>query len=135
MARSINRQVLLGNLGSDPECTAVPPGKWVSKMKVATSSFGKKDPQTGEREEYTDWHNVVAFDHLAKYAGEYLKKGDRVYIEGRTQTRKYTGSDGVERYFTEVVATEILGLTYQRSQEGHRAPPAAATDRDDDIPF
>ena len=102
---SVNKVILLGNLGRDPETRYTTGGSAVTNLNIATSEQWKD--KNGEKQERTEWHRVVLFDRLAEIAGEYLKKGRSVYIEGRLQTRKYTDKDGVEKYSTEVVADRM----------------------------
>jgi single-strand DNA-binding protein len=159
---SVNKVILIGNLGRDPEVRYTPSGSAVCNVSVATTR-NWKNKDSGERQEETEWHRVVFFDRLAEIAGEYLKKGRPVYVEGRLKTRKWTDKDGVEKYTTEIFATEmqLLGSregagggddSYSRDSEGGgssrpaaapRAPaprPAAKSssgidEMDDDIPF
>lgn len=109
MARGVNKVILIGNLGRDPEVRATAGGVTVTNLRVATSEAWN-DKATGERKEATEWHSVVLFGRLAEVAGEYLAKGRRVYIEGRLQTRKWQDKDGADRYSTEVVASEMQML-------------------------
>ncbi len=109
MARGVNKVILIGNLGRDPEVRYMPSGSAVTNVAVATSETWK-DKQSGERQERTEWHNVVFFNRLAEIAGEYLKKGSKVYIEGSLRTRKWQAKDGSDRYSTEVVANEMQML-------------------------
>jgi len=102
MARGINKVILVGNLGNDPDVRYTAGGSAVANLSVATSESWK-DRQSGERQERTEWHRVVIFGKLAEVAGQYLKKGARVYLEGKLQTRKWQGQDGQDRYTTEVV--------------------------------
>ena len=111
---SVNKVILIGNLGKDPEIRYAPSGSAICNITVATSRVSK-DKTSGEKLEQTEWHRVVMFDRLAEIAGEYLKKGKSVYIEGRLQTRKWTDKEGVERYSTEIVANE---MTMLGSREG-----------------
>lgn len=157
MARGINKVILVGNLGQDPETRAMPSGKPVTNVRVATSDSWR-DKQTGEQKEQTEWHSVVFFDRLAEIAAEYLRKGSQVYIEGRIRTRKWQDKSGNDRYTTEIIANEMQMLGGRGGQQGgagggggtraERAPaedfaPAAtatATAKsddalDDDIPF
>jgi len=109
MAGSVNKVILIGNLGRDPEVRFSQAGAKIVNLSVATSESWK-DKQTGERKEKTEWHRVVIFnDHLADIAEQYLRKGSKVYIEGSLQTRKWTGNDGQERYSTEVVLQRYRG--------------------------
>ncbi len=109
MARGVNKVILIGNLGKDPEVRYSPSGAAVAKVTIATSDSWK-DKQTGELQERTEWHNVVFFSRLAEIVGEYLRKGSKVYIEGRLQTSKWQGQDGNDRYTTEIVANEMQML-------------------------
>ena len=106
---SVNKVILIGNLGKDPEIRYAPSGSAICNITLATSRVSK-DKSSGERQEQTEWHRVVMFDRLAEIAGEFLKKGKSVYIEGRLQTRKWTDKEGVERYSTEIVANEMTML-------------------------
>ena len=106
---SVNKVILIGNLGKDPEIRYAPSGSAICNVTIATSRVSK-DKTSGERQEQTEWHRVVMFDRLAEIAGEYLKKGKSVYVEGRLQTRKWTDKEGVERYSTEIVAQEMTML-------------------------
>jgi single-strand DNA-binding protein len=103
---SVNKVILVGNLGRDPETRVFPDGGTICNVTIATSRQWK-DKTSGEKQEETEWHRVVFRDRLAEIAGEYLRKGRSVYVEGRLKTRKYTDKDGVEKYATEVVATEM----------------------------
>jgi single-strand DNA-binding protein len=110
MAKSVNKVILVGNLGKDPEVKFTPQGTAVAKITVATSS-SYKDKQSGEWKETTEWHNVVLWQRTAEIAGEYLKKGSKVYIEGRLQTRSWDDkTSGQKKYMTEVVANELVLL-------------------------
>jgi single-strand DNA-binding protein len=159
---SVNKVILIGNLGRDPEVRYAPSGAAICNVTIATSRVSK-DKTSGERQEQTEWHRVVFFDRLAEIAGEYLKKGKSVYVEGRLQTRKWTDKEGVERYSTEIIGNEMTMLGGRegggggggddemgapRSAPARSAPPprAPATkpaaksatgfdDMDDDIPF
>jgi single-strand DNA-binding protein len=155
MARGVNKVILVGNLGRDPEVRYAPNGQAVANVTLATSESWK-DKNTGEKQERTEWHRVVFFGRLAEIAGEYLKKGAQVYVEGRLQTRKWQDKDGADRYTTEIVANEMQMLgsragagvpseSFNQDQSyGEGAPagkPAArqpakvAEGFDDDIPF
>lgn len=150
MARGINKVILIGNLGKDPETRYMPSGGAVTNITVATSESWK-DKQTGEQQERTEWHRVVFFNRLAEIAGEYLKKGSKVYIEGSLRTRKWQGQDGQDRYTTEIVANEMQMLgsrggggstdfssrpaASQPSQQNAPQPAGPAGDFEDDIPF
>ncbi len=109
MARGINKVILIGNLGQDPDVKYMPNGGAVANVTVATSDSWK-DKNTGEMQERTEWHRVVFFRRLAEIAGEYLKKGSKVYIEGRLQTRKWQDQGGNDRYTTEIIANEMQML-------------------------
>jgi single-strand DNA-binding protein len=106
MARGINKVILVGNLGADPETRYMPSGSAVTNLSVATSESWK-DKQTGEQTERTEWHKVVMFDRLAEVAAEYLRKGSQVYIEGKLQTRKWQDRDGNDRWTTEIRAAVV----------------------------
>jgi single-strand DNA-binding protein len=149
-SRGINKVILIGNLGKDPETRYMPSGGAVTNITVATSETWK-DKQSGEQQERTEWHRVVFFNRLAEIAGEYLKKGSKVYIEGSLRTRKWQGNDGQDRYTTEIVANEMQMLDSRGggSAEYSQSAPAArsnqpagssqqqapAGDFEDDIPF
>ena len=109
MARGINKVILVGNLGQDPETKAMPSGTTVCNIRIATSESWK-DKQSGEMKEQTEWHSVAMFGRLAEIAGEYLHKGSQVYIEGRLRTRKWQDKQGNDRYTTEVIANEMQML-------------------------
>ena len=109
MARGINKVIIIGNLGADPETRAMPSGTTVANLRVATSESWR-DKQTGEQQERTEWHRVALFGRLAEIAGEYLRKGSQVYIEGSLRTRKWQDKQGNERYSTEIVGSELQML-------------------------
>src|SRR5690625_4368554 len=109
MARGINKVILIGNLGQEPEILFMPSGGAGTNVSVATSESWK-DKQTGQPQERTEWHRVVFFNRLAEIAGEYLKKGSKVYVEGSLRTRKWQGQDGQDRYTTEIIANEMQML-------------------------
>ncbi|WP_271270258.1 single-stranded DNA-binding protein [Aliamphritea hakodatensis] len=155
MARGINKVILIGNLGNDPDTKYMPSGNAVTNITVATSDTWK-DKQTGQPVERTEWHRVVFFNRLAEIAGEYLRKGSKVYIEGSLRTRKWQDQSGQDRYTTEIVANELQMLDGrteqsnsqgpypeaqpQRYQQQQAAPaPSAAplppVEFDDDVPF
>ena len=147
MARGVNKVILIGNLGKDPETRFMPSGGAVTNITLATSESWK-DKQSGQMQERTEWHRVVFFNKLAEIAGEYLKKGSKVYIEGSLRTRKWQGQDGQDRYTTEIVADQMQmldsrgdggsmgGGNYERAEQGgYGNAPAPAADFDDDIPF
>jgi single-strand DNA-binding protein len=148
MARGVNKVIIVGNLGSDPDTKFMPSGSALTNLSVATTDSWK-DKQSGEKVEKTEWHRVVMFDRLAEIAGEYLRKGSQVYIEGQLQTRKWQDKDGNDRYSTEIRARDMQMLGSRGGEAsgggfqgggGQRAPQAAAAARpepefDDDIPF
>jgi len=160
MARGINKVILIGNLGADPETRAMPSGTTVANLRVATSESWR-DKQTGEQQERTEWHRVALFGRLAEVAGEYLRKGSQVYIEGSLRTRKWQDKQGNERYSTEIVGNDLQMLGGRgggtaagvggaaaepaaRSSAGAAAAPSYAEESaggsrseefDDDIPF
>ena len=109
MARGINKVILVGNLGADPETRYTASGAAITNITIATSESWR-DKQTGENQERTEWHRVVFFNRLAEIAGEYLRKGRQVYVEGSLRTRKWQGQDGQDRYTTEIVASETQML-------------------------
>ncbi len=106
---SVNKVILIGNLGADPEVRAMPNGESVANIRLATTETWK-DKNSGERRESTEWHRVIFYRRLAEIAGQYLRKGSQVYIEGRIRTRKWQDKDGQERYTTEIEATEMKML-------------------------
>ena len=114
---SVNKVIIVGNLGKDPEVRYLPNGAAVCNIAVATSRQWK-DKTSGDKQEETEWHRITFFDRLAEIAGEYLKKGRSVYVEGRLKTRKYTDKDGVEKYATDIVATEMQLLGGRESGGG-----------------
>jgi single-strand DNA-binding protein len=126
MARGINKAILIGNLGRDPQTRYTADGRAVANFSIATSESWR-DKQTGELQERTEWHNIVCFARLGEIAGEYLKKGSKVYIEGRIQTRKWQDQNGQDRYTTEIVASDMQMLD-SRGGGGfdQDAPPRAA---------
>jgi single-strand DNA-binding protein len=124
MARGINKVILVGNLGADPESRTTPGGLTVTNFNLATSDR-RKDKQSGDWVEETEWHRIVMFDRLAETAREYLRKGSQVYIEGRIQTRKWQDKEGNDRYTTEIIAREMQML-------GGRPGGSAPMNRDDD---
>lgn len=109
MARGINKVILIGNIGQDPEVKYMPSGGAVTNVSLATSETWK-DKNTGQPQERTEWHRVVFFNRLGEIAGEYLKKGSKVYVEGSLRTRKWQAQDGTDRYTTEIVASEMQML-------------------------
>lgn len=124
MARGINKVILVGNLGADPETRYTASGSAVANIRVATSESWR-DKQTGENQERTEWHRVVFFSRLAEIAGEYLRKGSQVYIEGSLRTRKWQDQSGQDRYTTEIVANEMQMLG-SRGGESFDRPAAGA---------
>lgn len=117
MARGINKVILIGNLGQDPEVKYMPSGNAVTNLTLATSDTWK-DKQTGQPQERTEWHRVVFFNRLAEIAGEYLRKGSKVYIEGALRTRKWQDQSGQDRYTTEIVASEMQMLDGRGGEGG-----------------
>lgn len=109
MSRGVNRVIIIGNLGNDPEVRYMPTGGAVANITVATSESWT-DKQTNEKKEHTEWHRVVFHGRLAEVAGEYLRKGSKVYLEGKLKTRKWQDQQGVERYTTEIIANEMQML-------------------------
>ena len=109
MVRGVNRVIIIGNLGADPEVRYMPQGGAVANLSIATSET-YKDKATGQPKEVTEWHRVVIYQRLAEIAGEYLRKGSKVYIEGKLKTRKWQDQQGIERYTTEIVANELQML-------------------------
>lgn len=109
MARGVNKCILIGHLGDDPEIKYMPSGGAVANISIATTESWK-DKNTGEKVEKTEWHRVTFYQRLAEIVGEYLKKGSQVYIEGRLQTRKWQAKDGTDRYTTEIIASEMQML-------------------------
>jgi len=162
---SVNKVIIVGNLGRDPEIRYMPSGDAIANIAVATS-YKSKDRNTGEQKELTEWHRISFFGRLAEIVGQYLKKGSSVYVEGRLQTRKYTDKDGVEKYATDIIAEQMQMLGGRQGMGGdggmddgggYDAPPsrpaprpqaapapaprpapkpaANFSDMDDDIPF
>ncbi len=123
--RSVNKVVLIGNLGKEPEIRYLANGNAVANLTLATTESWK-DKQTGERQEKTEWHNLTVFNRLAELCGEYLKKGKKVYVEGKLQTRKWQGQDGQDRYSTDIVVSEIQLLDKSDNPQGQYQPPAQA---------
>ena len=127
MARGINKVILVGNLGGDPEVRYTAGGSAVANINIATSDQWT-DKQTGQKNERTEWHRVVMFNRLGEIAGEYLRKGSKVYIEGRLQTRKWQDQNGQDRWTTEIVANEMQMLSGRGDSGGasdfNQAPPA-----------
>ena len=149
MARGINKVILIGNLGADPEVRYTQGGSAIANIRIATSESWK-DRESGEMQERTEWHRVVFFSRLAEIVAEYLKKGSQIYIEGRLQTRKWQDKDGQDRYSTEIVANEMQMLggrgggtaNFDARPSGEASQTSSGTatkppvdDFDDDIPF
>ena len=156
MARGINKVILVGHLGADPESRAMPSGRNVTNLRLATSESWK-DKQSGEQKERTEWHGIVLYDRLGEVASEYLRKGSQVYIEGRLQTRKWQDKEGKDRYTTEIIANDMqmlggrsgagggggaqAGGSSEPRERSSAPEPAAAgagagpSDFDDDVPF
>jgi single-strand DNA-binding protein len=139
--KSLNKVLLIGNLGKDPELRYTPGGQAVATFSLATSdSWKDKD---GNQQERTEWHNIVAWQRLAEICGEYLKKGKKIYLEGRIQTRNYEDKEGVKRYFTEIIADELIMLDGRPggAESGAPQPPPPPiggepkSDKPDDLPF
>ena len=135
----VNKAILIGNLGADPEVRYTQNGTAVANFRIATTETWKKD---GEKEEQTEWHRIVTFARLAEICGEYLSKGSKVYIEGRIQTRKWEDRDGNPRYTTEIVARDMKMLSSRGASEGgqtggHQEEPPLADvpPMEDDVPF
>ena len=128
MARGVNKVILVGNLGKDPETRYMPSGSAVTNLTLATSESWK-DKQTGDQQERTEWHKIAMFGRLAEIAAEYLRKGSQVYIEGKLRTRKWQDKEGKDRYTTEIVADEMQMLGSKGGGAGAGAgAPAAARD-------
>jgi single-strand DNA-binding protein len=134
----VNKVILIGNLGADPEIRYTQNGVAVANLRLATTEVWKKE---GEKEEITEWHRVVAFARLAEICGEYLSKGSKVYIEGRIQTRKWEDRDGNPRYTTEIVAREMKMLSPKGADQGQstykdeQPPLPDEPPMEDDVPF
>ena len=140
----VNKVIVVGRLGSDPDTRYMPSGSAVTNVSVATSESWK-DKETGEKQEKTEWHRVVFFNRLAEIASEYLKKGSQIYVEGRLQTRKWEDKEGNEKWTTEIVANQMqmLGERMSSGPSSNDRAPAQNTNKndfanddfDDDIPF
>ena len=128
MARGVNKVILLGNLGADPETRYTASGSAVTNIRMATTDSWR-DKQSGERQERTEWHRVVFFGRLAEIAAEYLRKGSQCYVEGQIRTNKWQGQDGQDRYSTEIIAAEMQ-LLGGRGSGGGGAPPARRREED-----
>jgi single-strand DNA-binding protein len=152
-SRGVNKVILLGNLGSDPEVRYTPQGSAVANISLATSETWR-DKQSGELQERTEWHRVVFFNRLAEIVGEYIRKGAKIYVEGTLRTRKWQDKNGIERYTTEIIANEMHilegrhnnnGVQHDKlpptttqetmAQETHNIPTGDIAITDDDIPF
>jgi single-strand DNA-binding protein len=153
MARGVNKVILIGNLGADPEVRYMPSGGAVANLRIATSEVWK-DKQTGENQERTEWHTVAYFNRLAEIAGEYLRKGSKIYVEGSLRTRKWQDKNGQDRYTTEIIGNELQMLDSKGASanvptsnadsskssdagtpEYQTSSRSNASDLDDDIPF
>ncbi|HBS25801.1 MAG TPA: single-stranded DNA-binding protein [Gammaproteobacteria bacterium] len=157
MSRDLNKVMIIGNLGNDPDMRYTPDGTAVANLSIATSESWK-DKNTGQQQEKTEWHRIVAFRRLAEIMDEYLRKGSKVYVEGKLQTRKWTDQQGQDRFTTEILADQMQMLnSRQNSQDEYpqqnqprqsntqhpqnsasqssRQSPAPTMDFDDDIPF
>jgi single-strand DNA-binding protein len=148
MARGVNKVILIGNLGQDPEVKYMPSGSAVANLSLATSESWK-DKSTGEQVEKTEWHRLVFFNRLAEIAGEYLHKGSKIYAEGRLQTRKWQDRDGNDKYTTEIRVDQMQMLDSRSGPGASVSAPSQSRDRssaqpqpvttepefDDDIPF
>lgn len=148
MARGVNKVIIVGNLGQEPDTRYMPSGSAVTNISVATNE-SYKDKNSGEQVDRTEWHRVAFFNRLAEIAGEYLHKGSQVYVEGRLRTRKWQDKDGHDRYTTEIIADQMQMLggrggspdAPSQSQGGFQpkrqasAAPAPEPEFDDDIPF
>ncbi len=150
MARGVNKAIIVGNVGSDPEVRYMPSGSAVAEVSVATSEQWK-DKQSGEKQERTEWHKVTFFGRLAEVVGEYVRKGSQIYVEGSIRTEKWQDKQGQDRYTTKIIANEMQMLggrtggstsfqqdapSQARSQPAPAAAPAGSSaDFDDDIPF
>jgi single-strand DNA-binding protein len=130
MSFGVNKAIIVGYVGQDPDVRYMPNGKQVTNIRVATSESWKKD---GEKQERTEWHSVVAFEKLAEIMGQYLKKGAPVYIEGKIQTRKWQDKEGKDRYSTEIVASQMQMIG--RAEAKEKQPAAAEFEDDKEIPF
>ena len=137
MARSVNKVILIGNLGKDPELRYTNSGVAVATFSIATNESWK-DPD-GNLQERTQWHNIVAWRKLAEICGEYLKKGGKIYVEGRLQHRNYDDKSGVKRYVTEIVLDEMVMLDSRGAspsiEQGPPQPEEQQSDKADDLPF
>lgn len=150
MARGVNKVILIGNLGNDPEVRYTPNGNAVANLTLATSTTWR-DKQSGELQERTEWHRIAFFNRLAEIVGEYLRKGSKIYVEGSLRTRKWQDKNGVDRYTTEIIANEMhmldgrggngnanvanAGESNHTANTASQMPVPETVDLDDDIPF
>ena len=149
MARGVNKVILIGNVGNDPEVRYMPNGNAVANLSLATSESWK-DKQTGQQQERTEWHNLVFFNRIGEIAGEYLRKGSKIYVEGQLRTNKWQDTEGKDRYKTEIVVNDMQmldskgdsqqqGTSHQKPQQqapvASNVQTAAVDEFDDDIPF
>ena len=145
MARGVNKVIIVGNLGADPDSKSMPSGNMVANFSVATTESWN-DRDTGERQEKTEWHRVVFFGKLAEIAEQYLDKGSQLYVEGKLQTRKWQDKEGNDRYTTEILGNEMNmlggrqssgdGGAYDQSQPASQSAPSQASQiSEEDIPF
>ena len=142
--RGVNRVIIVGNLGNDPEVRYTTSGTAIASLSIATSESWT-DKQSGEKQERTEWHRVKMFGKLAEIAGEYLKKGRQVYIEGSLRTDKYTDKSGVEKYSTDIIASDMQmlggseggqsGKQQQKAEPSHKAPPSDFVGDSEEVPF
>lgn len=135
MSKGVNKVILIGNVGNDPEVTNTQGGTTITTISVAISEQWT-DKKTQEKKEHTEWHRVKFFNRLAEIAGEFIRKGSQVYIEGKLKTDKYTDKEGVERYSTYIVANEmqLLGKP-ERSKQDKLSQPSQQDEFDDEVPF
>ena len=135
-AKGVNKAIIVGNLGNEPDMRYAASGASIANITVATSESWK-DKQSGEKKEKTEWHKVTFFGKLAEIVGEYLHKGSKVYIEGRLETNKWQDKEGNDRYTTSIIAKEMQMLDSKAngSQSGNSAPPESAPFEDSQIPF
>lgn len=145
MTKGVNKVILVGNCGQDPEVRYMPSGGAVANISIATSESWQ-DKKTGNQQERTEWHRVVFFNRLAEIVEQYVKKGTKLYVEGSLRTRKWQGQDGQDRYTTEIVGSEMQMLDSKSTGRSEASPPPpkadggqqtsqAAPEFDDDIPF
>lgn len=143
MSKGVNKVILVGNCGQDPEMRQMSNGSAVANVTLATSDSWT-DKNTGQRQERTEWHRVVFFNRLAEIVGEYVRKGRQIYVEGRLQTRKWTDQNGQDRYTTEIVASEMQMLSSKENSglsssaavgQSQDAPADSLVESEDDVPF